>query len=131
MIAIDTNVVVRFLANDDPVQSPQARQLIAQADSIWLATTVLLETEWVLRHTYTQEPMTINQGLLALLGLPNVVAEQPENVAVALHWHQAGLDFADALHLAASHSAQRFVSFDRVLVRRAATVEGAIPTESL
>ena len=42
MIAIDTNVVVRFLVNDDPEQATRARRLI-EAEDVFLSTTVLLE----------------------------------------------------------------------------------------
>ena len=50
MIAVDTNVVVRLLAQDDPKQAA-ARTLFA-AGPIWIAKTVLLETEWELRTVY-------------------------------------------------------------------------------
>ena len=51
MIAIDTNVVVRFLVNDDPEQAQRARRLI-ESEDVFLSTTALLETEWVLRVAY-------------------------------------------------------------------------------
>ena len=46
MTAVDTNVVVRLLAQDDPKQTAAARALFS-AGSIWIAKTVLLETAWV------------------------------------------------------------------------------------
>lgn len=51
MTALDTNVVVRFLVNDDDQQAQRARALIA-AGNVHIPPTVLLETEWVLRSAY-------------------------------------------------------------------------------
>ena len=56
MNAIDTNVLVRFLVNDDPVQSAEVRQLFAIAEReramFYVALLVLLETIWVLESAY-------------------------------------------------------------------------------
>jgi predicted nucleic-acid-binding protein len=51
VIAIDTNVLVRFLVDDDKTQAGIAEALI-RANEIFLSRTVLLETEWVLRSVY-------------------------------------------------------------------------------
>ena len=48
MLAIDTNVVVRYLTDDHPGQSPRARGLI-DGQAVFVAVTVILEVEWVLR----------------------------------------------------------------------------------
>jgi predicted nucleic-acid-binding protein len=51
MIAVDTNVVVRFLTNDEPRQARRAANLFHR-EEVLLPRTVLLECEWVLRHAY-------------------------------------------------------------------------------
>ena len=51
MIAIDTNVVVRFLTNDDPAQANRAEKVV-RTENIFLPKTVLLETAWVLQGAY-------------------------------------------------------------------------------
>ena len=51
MLAIDTNLIVRYLVGDDPGQAARARRLIDNND-VFICTTVLLETEWVLRSVY-------------------------------------------------------------------------------
>ena len=51
MIAVDTNILVRLLTEDDPKQTTAARSVFA-AGPIWIAKTVLLETGWVLRSHY-------------------------------------------------------------------------------
>ncbi|MGE5549416.1 MAG: type II toxin-antitoxin system VapC family toxin [Bacteroidota bacterium] len=119
MIAIDTNILVRFLTNDDPSQAQHAAQLL-RSEPVFIPKTVLLETEWVLRHAYGLDRQVINTAFAKLLGLSEVVAEDMPAISRALAWHAAGLDFADALHLAVSGTAGRFVTFDRDLVKRGA-----------
>ena len=123
MIALDTNVIVRFVTNDDPVQSPKARGLIEVGDA-WVSTTVILETEWVLRGAYRRGPAEIVRILRAFLGLPQVAVQDAVAVDRALELCSSGMDFADALHLASSGLAVQFATFDRDLRRRAAQIRG-------
>ena len=51
MLAVDTNVVVRLLVNDDPRQGALARRLF-ELDEIFIGVTVLLESAWVLESVY-------------------------------------------------------------------------------
>jgi len=51
MVAVDTNILVRFLVRDDVKQAARAASLIRD-DKIWISKTVLLETEWVLGSLY-------------------------------------------------------------------------------
>ena len=119
MRAVDTNVIVRFLTGDDPAQAKRARALI-EAGDILIATTVLMECEWVLRSGYGFAPQKIVAALRALAGLPGVALEDPPLVARALDWTEQGLDFADALHLGRAHGCAAFMSFDRRLANAAA-----------
>ena len=123
MLAVDTNVVVRYLTNDHPQQSAQARVLI-DGEDVFVATTVLLETEWVLRSVYGLSPAEVVIALRALAGLPRVTLEDPDAVVRALGWMDDGLDFADALHLAKASACAAFVSFDKRLARAAARLDG-------
>ncbi len=118
MTAVDTNVLVRLLTSDDPKQALAARELFASG-SIWLAKTVLLETNWVLRSLYGFEDSAIRAALTKLLGLAQVTAEDAPAVAAALKLSERGLEFADALHLCSRPPGVRFASFDRALVQRA------------
>jgi predicted nucleic-acid-binding protein len=118
MIAIDTNVVVRFLTRDDPAQAVRAKALLL-AEPVFLSKTVLLESECVLRSGYRVAPDAIAAAFRSLLGLPGATVEDPPAVAQALAWYDAGADFADALHLASSGPAARFATFDEGLLRRA------------
>lgn len=116
MIAIDTNVLVRLLAADEPTQTRRARKLI-ESNDVLVATTVLLETEWVLRSAYKIERRLIANGLRRLLGLRTVTPESPSVVSRALDSYDAGLDFADALHLASTPKVDVFHTFDLKLAR--------------
>ena len=121
MIAVDTNVLVRFLARDDARQAARAEELL-RANEVWISKTVLLETEWVLRSLYRIPPQTLAEALGALLGLGSVVVEDELAVAKALEWFGKGLDFADAMHLASAGNARRFATFDRKFARQARDV---------
>lgn len=120
MRAIDTNIVVRFLTADDPKQSQAARAVVSAGD-IYIPTTVLLESEWVLRSGYGFTVDQIANGLRGLAGLSGITLEEPAVVAQALTWMIEGMDFADALHLAKSQQCTVFLTFDRKLVKAAKT----------
>ena len=83
MIAIDTNVVVRLLTNDDPTQATRAADLLAR-ERILVPKTVLLETEWVLRYSYEIPQPVVLAAIRKLLGLSQVAAEDATAIARAL-----------------------------------------------
>ncbi len=116
MLAIDTNIIVRYLTGDHPQQSRKAKALI-DSEQVFVCTTVLLETEWVLRSVYGFSPFEVAKALRAFSGLPSVILEDGAIVAKALGWTARGMDFADALHLGRAQGSEAFVSFDRQLAR--------------
>jgi predicted nucleic-acid-binding protein len=118
MLAIDTNVVIRYLTQDNPRQSLRARALVDNQD-VFVATTVLLETEWVLRSVYGRKPHELVHAFAQFAGLPHVHLQDPLLLARALDCARAGMDFADALHLAAGPASGAFVSFDEKFVKTA------------
>lgn len=126
MIAIDTNVLVRLVVADDPAQARRARKLLEKNDVV-VAATVLLEAEWVLRSAYGFEPAQIARAFRRFLGLPRVSPDSPAAVAQALDAYDAGLDFADALHLAATPDAEAFFTFDKRLARAARESVSMVP----
>ena len=121
MIAVDTNLLVRLLTSDDPSQARRAAKIM-ESDDIFIPKTVMLETEWVLRHAYGIKKINIIKGFQRLLGLRNVEVEDPDNVIQAISWYDSGLDFADALHLASSKRAEKFATFDSALTKKAGQV---------
>lgn len=112
MLAIDTNVIVRYLTGDHPQQAAQAQALI-DGEDVYVCITVLLETEWVLRSAYGFARARLAEALRAFAGLPRVTLEDAALATKALDWMGRGLDFADALHLAAAQGCEAFVSFDQ------------------
>ena len=92
MIGIDTNLVVRYLTGDHPEESLRARALI-DGQRIFVAITVTLEVEWVLRSTYGYRPADVARALRAFAGLPTVSIEKPsrstrerKNSTISLGW---------------------------------------------
>jgi predicted nucleic-acid-binding protein len=127
MIAVDTNVVVRLIIDDDPAQTERAAELL-RSGAILITRTVLLETVWVLRDTYELDRGRVAAVIRRLLGLDGVAVDDWNVVRRALGWFETGLDFADALHLAsAGTGATEFVTFDRRFARRAVRL-GAEPS---
>jgi predicted nucleic acid-binding protein len=118
MTAVDTNVLVRLLIDDDPGQVAAARALFA-AESIWIANTVLLETGWVLRSLYGFDEPAISAAFQKLLALPNVHVDDEPSLAAALALTAHGVEFADAVHLTSRPRGAAFVSLDGAFVRRA------------
>jgi predicted nucleic-acid-binding protein len=118
MIAVDTNVLVRLLTGDDPKQAAAAKALFA-AGPVWIAKTVLLETNWVLRSLYRFDETAISDAFRKLLGLKNVHTEDESSVVRALALTNQGIEFADAVHLTSRPPGAVFASFDRSFVRRA------------
>ena len=118
MRAVDTNVLVRFFVADDPLQFRRARRLL-EAGAVFIPKTVLLETEWVLRHAYGLAASDVLRAFGALSGTAEVQIEDSDAVLKALAWFGEGMDFADALHIASRGGASEFVTFDKSLASAA------------
>ena len=124
MRVLDTNVVIRLIAEDDMAQADKA-QAIIEAGEAFILKTVVMECEWVLRSLYGLKRPGIAASLRGILGLDGVIVEDAAVVERTLDWFEAGMDFADAMHLASTPSGATFVSFDRALAGRAARSAGA------
>ena len=122
MIAVDTNIIVRLLTQDDEVQYQQSLNIFRNND-VFISDTVILETEWVLRYAYKFKQADICQAFRNLFGLPNVHLSNNTLIAQVLQWHENGLDFADAFHLAQSQHCAEFYTFDDKFIKR---VQGLI-----
>ena len=118
MIAVDTNVVIRLLTQDDELQFNKSVDIFRKYD-VFIPDTVILETEWVLRFAYKFKPTDICKGLRNLLGLPNVHVGNASLIAQVIQWHENGLDFADAFHLAQSQHCEAFYTFDEKFGKKA------------
>jgi predicted nucleic-acid-binding protein len=125
MIGLDTNILARYYVQDESDteaerQHETARRLIEPGEPLMVCKTVLLELEWVMRGYYGFSPGEIATAIEHLLSLPHVTIEDREVVVQASSHALAGLDFADALHLASYRDCTSMASFDdRKFARRA------------
>ena len=95
MKAVDTNVLVRLLTGDDPDQARLAAAEMREGP-IFVSTTVLMETEWVLRYAYKFNREQVGAALLGVVNLSGAVVDDEASVRAALRWHASGMDLADA-----------------------------------
>jgi predicted nucleic-acid-binding protein len=129
MIALDTNVVARFVLNDDPDQTAVAVQLLAEPST--LSHTVLLELAWLLSARFGMGRAILAETLADVVALPNVMVADLEMVSWAIERFAAGADFADMMHLiGARMAAGRFATFDRRLAAQAGP-SAPLPVETL
>jgi predicted nucleic-acid-binding protein len=119
MTAIDTNVLLRIITRDNEEQAGRAVALLEREEKVFLAKTVLLEFEWVLRSTYKYGRSEVLSALRVVVSIGNAEVEDAGVVAQAIDWYAQGMDFADSLHLASTPPQRRFASFDAALQRRA------------
>ena len=117
MIAVDTNILVRLLIGDTSVQYNACVKLFS-TEQIFIPDTVVLETEWVLRAAYRLKPTEVCTSFRYLFGLANVSLSNSRLLAQAISWHEGGLDFADALHLALCQTHESFKTFDTDFIKR-------------
>ena len=119
MRAVDTNVLARYYLGDDAVQGRIAASVLSAGD-VFVPKTVILEFEWVLRYVAGQPGRKVVECLEHLIALPGITVEDRDQIEIALGHCRNGIDFADALHLAASHACTELLTFDdRGFARRA------------
>jgi len=128
LAALDTNVLVRYLVQDDAVQGEAAARLIHRGigagSPLFVPVTVLLELEWVLRSVYDFDKAAVLEAMFGLIGSFELGFQSETAVEMALAQFQRGAaDFADCLHAALATQAgeQPLWTFDKA----AAKVDGA------
>jgi predicted nucleic-acid-binding protein len=122
LIALDTNVLVRFLVRDDERQAERARAVIeacrAAGDGCLVSNLVLCELEWVLESVYDATRPDVVLAVRTLQSTPPFVLEEPELVERALALYVAGKgDLSDYLtgEVGLSRGARTTYTFDRGL----------------
>ncbi|MCP9917785.1 type II toxin-antitoxin system VapC family toxin [Cyanobium sp. ATX 6F1] len=128
-VALDTNLLVRLVTNDDPAQAALAAAAIEASEACFVPLTVSLELEWVLRGAYKLDKQAVLAAFAGLLSVRQLRFEQEELVRGALELHRKGLDFSDALHHQGSGSCAVLLSFDRSFVRQARHLSLAPPVQ--
>ena len=110
MKAVDTNVIVRYLTADDPVQTPLATAIFSTA--CFVPDTVLLETAWLLTSRYRIPRAELAATLSDLVHLPTITVSDSDHVLWAIERFAAGADFADMMHIISGRGADAFISFE-------------------
>lgn len=118
MRAVDTNILVRALVQDNPAQARRALVCI-QDQPVYVPVTVVLELERVLRSRYGFSAKTIADAIEKIAILENTVVGEQEAVVAAASRLRKGWDFADALHHAMAAGCDDFATFDTNLAKRA------------
>jgi predicted nucleic-acid-binding protein len=123
VIGIDTNILIRYLVKDDPVQTPAAVRIIHSLSFRqpgWLAITVLVELAWTLRRIYKLDRIAIAAIVEKLLGSKDMILEQREIVYQALLLYGSSrADFADCLIAVGARNAgcAGVATFDQIAAR--------------
>ncbi len=101
MIGVDTNVLVRYLVNDDVQQSQLAQQFFQNHCTLnapcYINSIVLCELVWVLESAYRYSSVQIADVLQQLMETQGLAIEHLENAWQALVQYRKGFDFSDAL----------------------------------
>lgn len=119
MIALDTNVLVRYIAQDDPEQSAIATAFVESAidgTPHFITMISLVELVWVLKGCYKADRTTLVTILDNLLRTRELVVERADVVLQAIQYFKAGkADFADCLifSVAQAEHCQEVVTFDQ------------------
>ncbi len=125
MIGLDTNILVRFFAKDDPMQTPKARKVLSSltaAEPGWVGLATILELVWVMTSIIGVGRETVANILSELLTLETIIVEGAETIEQALQrYRKSRADFADCLIAASARAAgcTRTVTFDRIAARDA------------
>jgi predicted nucleic-acid-binding protein len=102
MIGLDTNILVRFLMEDDPIQSAQARRLIerrlTEHNQGFVSLATILETTWVLESVYKRSRQQVAEAIRRILQVDTFIIQNEQEVYTAMVTLQTGQgSFEDAL----------------------------------
>lgn len=125
MTGLDTNVLVRYLVQDDAVQSPKATACIESFTPErrgYIALTALVELAWVLTSCYAMDKDGLIRILDTLLRTRNLAVEQANTAWRAVNkFRSAKADFEDCLILCSCHAAgcEETLTFDNTAAKMA------------
>ena len=123
MIALDTNVLVRFLAQDDDAQFQVAAGLIEGCTSDapgYVCREVMIELVWVLERAYKYSREDIAEALLSIVTASQLLVENAQDIASIVNlYRKEGYDFADLMIRQAAAKAENrtLKTFDQKLAK--------------
>ena len=132
MTALDTNVIVRYLVDDNAEHAEAARALLDEltpGNPGFICREVIVEVAWVLERSYRFARTQVAEALMDLTASDSLIVENSDDVAAAAHlYRQGGAGFSDLMILAAAERerASPLYTFDRRLAR----MQGAILVEN-
>jgi predicted nucleic-acid-binding protein len=117
-ITVDTNILVRAIIADDPIQTKIAQRVLVEGELVALSLHALCEFCWVARQGYGRENDSIAAAIRQLLEAGNVVVDRPA-VDAGLALLDAGGDFADGVIAYTGRwlGGDEFLSFDKRAVK--------------
>jgi predicted nucleic-acid-binding protein len=130
LIALDTNVLVRYIVEDHPEQARQAREAIEDAETIFISHLVLAELSWVLESCYDVSHRKIGDILQDLIDSKQVRIRDASSIREAIrHYEEKSADFSDCLILEQSRSqgCSTLMTFDEKLLNDGDTTRPAEP----
>ncbi len=116
VIALDTNVLVRWIARDDPGQAERADVILQEP--FLISSSVLTELGWVLRTCMNMDRTEIGFAVSKLINLPTANLPFAANVRWAVERYALQGDWADLIHIATSTDADSFGSFEKRLAKQ-------------
>lgn len=129
MIGIDTNVLVRYIAQDDPGQSKRASRLIEEecsaAISGFISLVVLVELVWVSESCYGAGRSEVAEMVRRILSIRQLVVQDTEIAWKALRLFESSkADFADCLveRMAAAAGCSTVMTFDKLAAKAGMTL---------
>ena len=124
MIGLATNILVRYLTQDDPIQSVKATEVIERRltdeNPGFVSIVAMVETVWVLERAYDLTPLEIFRAIEQILQTDVLVVENEQEVFTAMTALKEGLgSFADAIiaALGVSRGCSHTLTFDRKALR--------------
>ncbi len=118
MIAVDTNVVLRLLLDDDAGQVAAVRALMLR-EPLYVSLGVLLEAGWVLQSRYGLPRVEVADALKLVASLDRLIVARLPLALWAIERFRAGADLADMVHLASAAKIGRLATFDRRVAKDA------------
>lgn len=127
MTALDTNVLIRYLAQDDDAQFRMVLQMLNRKRAIFfVCDLVLAETDWVLRSLYDWTGKEVADAFSRLTTIHNLTFENETRLRASLNALRGGADLADELIVRScrDHGAKAFATFDKEIIARHKTFAG-------
>ena len=121
MIALDTNILLRFVLDDHESLSPTARRIIGGNDC-WISLLAVGELGYALTSVYRSRVDEVVSYCRILMDLPGITIEHERRFAQALDGVDAGIDWYDAMLWASAPAGVAVFTFDKAFSKRASAI---------